>query len=253
MKIAPLKRIILRFVPFPVRVLWQEVRAFRRVPAGDAGEISDFHLSVIRPEVIRRWRPIVIEIGVLGGGHTRLLLKACLRRFGKLISIDPAPSADIAVVMSLFPRAELRRELSLDALPKLVDRGVKADIAVIDGDHNYYTVSQELQLIEQLLAPSGVVFLHDVGWPYGRRDLYYEPDRIPESERHDYAMLGIARGSSELLQEGGKNSTLWNACHEGGPRNGVLTAVEDFIAQSSHTWTLEICKEQFGLGILRRA
>ncbi|HEX8931203.1 MAG TPA: SRPBCC family protein, partial [Actinomycetota bacterium] len=28
-------------------------------------------------------------------------------------------------------------------------------------------------------APLPVCFLHDVGWPYGRRDLYYAPERIP--------------------------------------------------------------------------
>jgi predicted O-methyltransferase YrrM len=252
MNIMHLKRLILSFAPFPVRVLWQEVRTSRQAPKTDSGEISDFHLTVIRPEILLRWRPTVIEIGVLGGAHTRLLLRACLRRFGKVISIDPETTADMAVVVHLFPRAELRRELSLDALPKLVDQRMKVDIAVIDGDHNYYTVSRELRLIEQMLAPTGVVFLHDVGWPYGRRDLYYDPDRIPASERHEYAMLGMARGTSELLKDGGKNGNFQNACYEGGPRNGVLTAVEDFMAESSGTWTLEIREEQYGLGILRR-
>ena len=36
----------------------------------------------------------------------------------------------------------------------------------------------------------------------------------------------------ELLKRGGMNVTLDNALTEGGPRNGVLTAVEDFIAST---------------------
>jgi Methyltransferase domain len=217
------------------------------------GEISDFHYDVIRPDIMHRWRPTVIEIGVLHGSHTRLLLAACLQRLGTLICIDPDLDPHIAQVARYHPACRVMKRPSLEALPELVDGKITADVVIVDGDHNYYTVIRELSLIERLLAPAGIVFLHDVGWPYGRRDLYYDPDRIPAGERHDYAMLGIARGSSDLLKEGGENWNLWNACHEGGPKNRVLTAIEDFIAQSSGTWALEIRQEQFGLGILRRA
>ena len=48
-------------------------------------------------------------------------------------------------------------------------------------------------------APLPVCFLHDVGWPYGRRDLYYAPERIPEEFRQPWAQKGLrlrpARGA----------------------------------------------------------
>ena len=31
------------------------------------------------------------------------------------------------------------------------------------------------------MRPLPLLVLHDVGWPYGRRDLYYDPDDIPAS------------------------------------------------------------------------
>ena len=58
------------------------------------------------------------------------------------------------------------------------------DAALIDGDHNWYTVYNELKLLaataREADAALPVLVLHDVGWPYGRRDLYYAPEQIPE-------------------------------------------------------------------------
>ena len=74
------------------------------------------------------------------------------------------------------------------------------------------------------------MFLHDVDWPYGRRDLYYDPDSIPGEFRHDYKRAGIVPGRARLHPRRGINSGLANAMLEGGQRNGVRTAVEDFLS-----------------------
>jgi hypothetical protein len=194
-----------------------------------------------------------MEIGILNGGHTRLLLHACLLRLGRLIAIDPSPSRRIATIIRLHPAGELIEAASLEALPKLVNRGITAEVIVVDGDHNYHTVMHELLLIDKLLASDGVVFVHDVCWPYGRRDMYYNPDRIPVEARHEFAMRGIVEGQSELVDQGGKNAHTYNATHEGGSENGVLTAVEDFVSQQGAKWDLQVLDEQYGLGILRRS
>ncbi|MEO5706420.1 MAG: hypothetical protein ABIT10_08945 [Alteraurantiacibacter sp.] len=60
----------------------------------------------------------------------------------------------------------------------------------MDGDHNYYTVSAELQAIDALCAAHGkpfLAFLHDIIWPRARRDMYYAPERIPSAHRHAYS------------------------------------------------------------------
>jgi hypothetical protein len=214
--------------------------------------MEHFHTDHIRPEITRRTRPVVLEIGVERGNHTRRVLSAVRERGGLLIAIDPKPKWKIRALLRLLPFARLLQQPSLDALPELISRNVRVDIALVDGDHNYYTVLHELELLDRLLAPDGVIFLHDVGWPYGRRDLYYVPERIPAEWRHPYAHKGMVRGQSELAEEGGIHPQGANALHEGGPRNGVLTAVEDFVARAPERWSLEVRDEEFGLGILRR-
>jgi hypothetical protein len=211
-----------------------------------------FHADLVGPEILRRWHPTVIEIGVQEGLHARALLDACGMRRGRFIGIDPLPGDSIKEFIAACPHADLIEAPSLDALRGLIGQGVTGDVIVVDGDHNYFTVSNELALVEGLLSSGGVVYLHDVGWPYGRRDMYYAPRRIPLNARHRYARRGMISGQSALAETGGTNPHLCNATEEGGPRNGGLTAVEDFLAQSGNTWQCEIHQEQNGLAILRR-
>ena len=52
---------------------------------------------------------------------------------------------------------------------------------VIDGDHNYFTVREELRLIGER-APGAelpLLLFHDVCWPHGRRDDYFDAEQIP--------------------------------------------------------------------------
>lgn len=44
---------------------------------------------------------------------------------------------------------------------------------------------------------------------------------------------------------------LFNALHEGGPRNGVLTAVEDFLAENPSAYHFCRIRLEYGLGILQ--
>src|ERR1039457_6819312 len=87
--------------------------------------------------------------------------------------------------------------ISLEVLPELSDA---FDCVLIDGDHNWYTVFHELNVISDrdLLKPGGMVFFHDVEWPYGRRDMYFQPETIPQKYRHSCAQKGIVEGQSEL-------------------------------------------------------
>ena len=95
-----------------------------------------------------------------------------------------------------------------------------------------------------------MVFLHDVGWPYGRRDLYYAPLTIPEAYRQPYRCAGMRLNSSGLHETGGLNAHMHNAVAEGGAHNGVLTAVEDFLKTSTDSFQLAQVPGFYGLGIL---
>ncbi|CAN0565671.1 unnamed protein product, partial [Laminaria digitata] len=110
-----------------------------------------------------------------------------------------------------------------------------ADVYLIDGDHNWHTVFHELGAILAKVdaenARTPLILMHDVGWPYGRRDLYYDTRTVPESGRHPSARGGLHPNHSELLTYGGINADLEHAMIDGGEKNGVLTAVEDFQAE----------------------
>ena len=128
------------------------------------------------------------------------------------------------------------------------------DAALIDGDHNWYTVYHELQLLAHVSANAGaplpVLILHDVCWPYGRRDLYYAPEQIPEEYRQPYAQRGMIPGRKDLARAGGLNPSMYNAIDEGGPRNGVMTALDDFIAEHDEPLRLVVLPIYFGLAVV---
>lgn len=192
----------------------------------------------------------IIEIGAEFGWNTVHVLKYCQRTGCTLDVVDPAPHPALHKVLARFPAEHTYYPLkSLDAIPLLQ----AADLVLLDGDHNWFTVYNELQNLFARAVACGVappvIALHDMGWPYARRDMYYDPVAIPEADRHPFMSRGIIPGQSELSDEG-MNGKLSNALHEGGPCNGVLTAVEDFIASWPHPVTLHRLPFFNGLGIL---
>lgn len=191
-----------------------------------------FWEHAIAPTLDAAGARVVVEVGAEQGRTTRLLLERAARVDGVVHAIDPAPRFDVSRwQLEHGSRLQFHRARSTEILGRL--RGL--DAALIDGDHNWHTVHTELRLLaERADADSAalpLVFAHDVGWPYGRRDMYYDPKALPDSARHDAARAGIVPGRTELVRDGGINAGHWNATREGGPRNGVLTAIEDFATE----------------------
>ncbi|MBP2046662.1 glycosyltransferase [Methanobacterium aggregans] len=191
----------------------------------------------------------IVEIGSDTGINTRNILDYCVEHDAHMTAIDPVPKFDINEFKAEYgDRFEIYKELSLNRLPLLEDY----DVILIDGDHNWYTVYNELKIIEKNFKDKKfpIIFLHDVGWPYGRRDLYYNPKNIPEKYRQPYERLGMYPGQTDLKKEGGLNAGLYNSIYENTPQNGVLTAVEDFLRESHKDFIFEYVDAFFGLGIL---
>jgi hypothetical protein len=188
---------------------------------------------------------VTCEVGSFEGALTARLVAYCEQVGGVVHVIDPDPSYDPDVWRARHGKQFVfHRGISLDVLDELHD----VELLLIDGDHNWHTVLSELQTVDRGVAPP-VVAVHDVGWPYGRRDLYHNPDVIPPNRRQPYARRGIhpeVAGLTDL----GINSWLANTEREGGPRNGVMTAVEDFIAGSSRDWRLVVVEGLSGLAVL---
>jgi hypothetical protein len=79
--------------------------------------------------------------------------------------------------------------------------------------------------------------------------MYYDPNGLNPADRHPYAHRGMLPGQSELT-DSGLNGHFANALHEDGPRNGVLTGVEDFRASCGVETSLHLLPFFNGLGIL---
>jgi hypothetical protein len=192
----------------------------------------------------------ILEVGAELGWNTRKLLEYCHAHGVHMDVVDPVPHEELLEVVNRYPDECTFYPLkSLDAIPILQP----AELVLLDGDHNWFTVYNELKLLYLHAAQAGkvppLVLFHDVAWPYARRDMYYSPEELNAEDRQPYAYRGIIPEQSELT-EAGLNARFANALHEGGPRNGVLTGIEDFRAGSDVKSTLYILPFFNGLGIL---
>jgi hypothetical protein len=125
-------------------------------------------------------------------------------------------------VHSLQPvaRTVSERNLTIEALGEISTSAFPADVdlALLHGDPNWWSVWQTLQALATVALEAGrplpVVLVHNVGPPWGRRDHYSDLSTVPANALHPHRAC----------------SDGWLALLEGTPRNGVLTAVEAFVA-----------------------
>ena len=200
-------------------------------------------LNATRPSTI-------VEIGVGNGGNTRLLAAFARRTGARVHSIDPFPWVDPhALVAEYHPHLTFHVARSLRVL-ELVGA---ADVALIDGDHNWYTVFHELMALRSISRDRGkrppLVILHDVGWPYGRRDAYTDPE-LPEVGRQPSTVGGVFPERERPIPGQGLNWNFDHADHEGGPRNGIRTAVEDYLAVTEEAARFSVDPFNWGVGVV---
>ncbi|WNZ25024.1 class I SAM-dependent methyltransferase [Leptolyngbya sp. NK1-12] len=192
----------------------------------------------------------ILEIGCEAGHFTNRLIEWVEQAGGMLYCVEPQPSETVLNQCHQSKHARLIVETSLTALPQIGP----CDCCLIDGDHNYYTVSHELELIWQQCQNAEqqpLIFLHDIGWPCAYRDVYYSPEQIPIEARHPFTyQQGVTLACQELIDGGfrGEGAFAW-AVHQGGQQNGVMTAVNDFL-ERHNSFSLAEIPCIFGLGIL---
>jgi hypothetical protein len=190
----------------------------------------------------------VVEIGAFAGDLTRVLVAWAADSGAAVSAIDPAPQDDLVALDHGTDALALIRKTSFDALPEIP----MPDAIVIDGDHNYFTVREELRLIGERAPGAALPLLlfHDVCWPHGRRDDYHDAGAIPPEARHPAADAngGLFPGDPGLRTGGGLPYPR-SAAHEGGPRNGVLTAIEDFVTDGERL-RLVVVPVFFGFGVV---
>lgn len=187
----------------------------------------------------------VVEVGAYAGDLTRVLVDWAMGSQARIVAIDPSPQNQLVALAHEHVELELVRERSREALPKVA----MPDVVIIDGDHNYYTVREELRLIAERAAGAELPLLlfHDVCWPHGQRDDYYDPEQIPPEYRQPIVGdgEGIFPGDPDVRPDGLPYPR--SAAREGGRCNGVLTAVEEFAADREDV-RLAVVPAFFGFG-----
>ena len=104
---------------------------------------------------------------------------------------------------------------SLEWLDQNKNLDIKFDLVLVDGDHNYYTVLNELKLIQNLIKPTTLIVCDDYIGRYSEKDMFY-------SEREAY--------------KGNSKASPRKTCEKEGVRNAVV----DFIkSQSNINWTID--------------
>jgi hypothetical protein len=214
-------------------------------------EFSDVILGVLHAAGARN----LAEVGAEFGGMSQQLAAYAEVTGGSLTSIDPCPKQEFLDWAAKCPSVRHVAAPSLDAMSGVAD----VDAWVIDGDHNYYTVRNELRIADENARRDGkplLAIMHDVSWPCARRDFYYAPDRIPGEWLHPHSFDGgVTIGVPGVRDHRGfrGNGQFAVALHEGGPKNGVLTAVEDFLEDArtpERPLAWAHIPAVFGLGIL---
>lgn len=216
--------------------------------------MSEFS-EIIVPALAIAGATEIAEIGAEFGGMSTILADFVAAEGGRLTSIDPAAKADFLNWVGGQRHVRHIVKPSLETIESLE----RVDAWLIDGDHNWYTVYHELKQIERVCRRDGkamLVFLHHIGWPCARRDLYCAPELIPADFRQPYDYKGgCVLGAPVLVPNRGFRGMgqFAAAICEGGPRNGVLTAIEDHIDEirgAGGSIAFAEIPAVFGLGVL---
>ncbi|WP_181783121.1 TMEM175 family protein, partial [Pseudonocardia pini] len=150
-------------------------------------------------------------------------------------------ATDVFVVAG-SPTLAVRAAVAADPALHLVTDGdpPEAELYVLTGDTGYHGTRRNLErvLVE---APDAVVLVANLLWPAGRRDvLPGVGTEGPSIHRDGLTPAGVGAGSVDAAEEAG------------GEENGVLTAVEDVLAEAAESWTLGLVPVLGGLGVLAR-
>lgn len=195
------------------------------------------HAALVAPLAEAVEPGAIVESGAGAGRLTRRLLDVPAVADAILHAIDPRPELDPQLLEENPERLVLHAERAISALGRIG----AVDLALLDGDPNWYSVHAELSALigaaERAGRPAPLAIVHNVHWPFGRRDGYHDPTAIPEAHRHAHSDLGLVPGRRDPSADG-----LVLAPHcaatDFEPRSGVLTAVEDFVAGSGLEWTV---------------
>lgn len=159
-----------RYAPIHPAILDYEETYERSV--GAWRENGEIEYASVELEVGRLWYSLVLllqprlilETGTSKGYSTACVASALASLGGdrRLITVDPVPQkGQIWEGTELEAVITLRRQKSQEAFGDLFLAKTRFDMLVLDSDHHYDTIMNELILYEPLLNVGGTILMHD--------------------------------------------------------------------------------------------
>jgi hypothetical protein len=198
----------------------------------------DFWESLIEPYLVRHQPRIIVVVGGEDGALAARLIETTAAWEGVIHIADPAPACDIpALRLRGLDRVVVHEASGQDVLELLA----VPDFLLLDLNPNWYTVQSVLSAVAQKCSQTArrfpMTLLANTAWPYARRDGYRSLVGIPEAFRQAHERAGLRPGQAALCASFGLFTDKTHATEEFGPRNGVLTALEDFAAQTEYAFS----------------
>ena len=107
------------------------------------------------------------------------------------------------------------------------------DAIFLNNDPNWYTVYNTLNLINNHNINFPLVFICNNVFPHKRRDSYGDPMKIPVEFRKEYSKEFNCANIN--IQDG-----FFHAIEENTSKNGVLTAIEDFLSENKSIQIIDV-------------
>ena len=117
----------------------------------------------------------------------------------------------------------------LDELPKFNNY----DAIFINDDPNWYSVYNELNLVKENNEDFPLVVICNNTFPHKYRDSYINPDSIPDEFKNEYSREIMVNGIP--IQD-----SFYHAIEEYTPKNGVQTAIDDFLSENKSIDLMDI-------------
>lgn len=163
--------------------------------------------------------PTFLEVGI-DRGVSFMTIATFLTRGAEqflAVGVDVKVQEQVVIMLNNLDREEKQQIFlvqgnSIEVLPKLVEQNLSFDVLLLDGDHNYYTVSKELASLDALVRPGGIVIIDDYDGRWSDRDLWY-------SEREGYEDVKDVTKPVDT------------------EKHGVKAAVDEWL-QFSHAWQM---------------
>jgi hypothetical protein len=145
--------------------------AIYKTAAAQRGLISAMSSALIYT-LVRNFRPQhVVEIGTYYGGTSEVICQALHENgSGTLHTVAPFEAESVYPIFESWP-PELRRHLefylmtSMDFYYRLNARGIRPEIALIDGDHSYQAALFDIQSLARSLERRGFLLVDDISQP----------------------------------------------------------------------------------------